>query len=125
MSTIQTHDPTSTDTIGVPILSVDLIRQGAAAVITLRGELDISTANLVTSTMHRAALKHPSRVTIDLAGVTFFSAAGITALLRARNTAKAAGAQLVLRRPSAQVQRVLVITKTDHLFLFKTSHRVA
>lgn len=121
MSTIQRHDSTPTDTSGGPILSVDLTRQGAAALITLRGELDMTTASLVTDTMRRAALNHPSRVTVDLAEVTFFSAAGITALLRARDTAKAAGAHLLLRRPSAQVQRILVVTKTDHLFATETS----
>jgi len=45
------------------------------------------------------------------------------AMLRARATAKAAGAQLVLRRPSAPVQWLLVLTKTDHLFPVETSPR--
>lgn len=51
-----------------------------------------------------------------MADVTFFCAAGLNALLRANDIVTSAGGRLLLRSPSPQTQRILVLTATDHLF---------
>jgi anti-anti-sigma factor len=53
---------------------------------------------------------------LDLAGVTFFCADGIRALLRVRSAVTAAGGRLVLRGPAPCVRKVLAITGDDRLF---------
>ncbi len=49
-------------------------------------------------------------VVLDLEGVTFLDSTGLQSLVRARDAARQRGGELILRRPSAAVQRVLDVT---------------
>jgi anti-anti-sigma regulatory factor len=51
-----------------------------------------------------------------MANVTFLCAAGLRALIQARDMIIAAGGCLVLRAPSRPTRRVLAITRTEYLF---------
>jgi anti-anti-sigma regulatory factor len=53
--------------------------------------------------------------------VSFFCAAGLTALLRANDIITNAGGRLLLRSPSPQTQRILAITATNHILQLGTS----
>jgi anti-sigma B factor antagonist len=46
------------------------------------------------------------RVMLDLNGLTFVDSAGVSVLIRAKQTAEASGRTLVLRRPTEQLERV-------------------
>lgn len=94
-----------------PVLSAAL-SYGPVTVIRLSGELDMSTEHLITELVARVSQEHPSQVILDMAEVSFFCAAGITALLHARNTIKDAGGELLLRRPSTITMRILTTTGT-------------
>jgi anti-anti-sigma factor len=73
------------------------------AVVTVTGEVDMSTADA----MFRAATKDDAAAaTLDLRGVTFFDSAAIHALLQ---LAQFYGERLQVV-PSAQVRRVLEIS---------------
>lgn len=120
MSNQQTHVPDTASCDGEPIMSLDVTNHSDVAAITISGELDLSTAPMLTDLVDRVAADHPDRVVIDMAGVTFFCAAGLTALLRAHNTVSAAGGRLILRAPSRQTQRILTITGTDGVFQLET-----
>lgn len=110
---------------GTPIMSLHLTNHSAVAAITIRGELDLSTAPLLTDLVARVAAERPDQVIIDMADVTFFGAAGVTALLRANEMITGAGGRLLLRTPSPQTQRVLTITGVDCRFQRDTSDAVA
>jgi anti-anti-sigma factor len=116
MSTQQLAVPLQLRPAGAPLLCLELARDCAAAVITIRGELDISTAHLLTELVEHFVTERPARVVLDIAMVSFFCADGLRALIHTRGTVIAAGGRLVLRAPSAQTRRVLTITGTDHLF---------
>jgi anti-sigma B factor antagonist len=120
MSTEQKRVPGTVSYNGKPIMSLGLTNHSDVAVITVSGELDLSTAPLLTDLVERVAADHPGRVVIDMANVTFLCAAGLTALLRANETVSAAGRRLILRAPSRQTQRILAITGTDDFFQFDT-----
>jgi anti-anti-sigma factor len=76
---------------------------GDRVVVTVRGEVDMSTADA----MFRAATKDDtSAATIDLRAVTFFDSAAIHAVIR---LAERYGAGLEVL-PSAPVRRVLEIS---------------
>ncbi len=104
-----------------PLLSVELVGCGPVTVIVVAGDLDMTTAHLLTELIEQVVVEHPSRVVLDMAGVSFFCADGLRALLHARTTITAAGGRLVLRAPSATTRRVLTITGTDHLFPLERS----
>jgi anti-sigma B factor antagonist len=106
---------------GTPILSLCLTNHGDIKVITVGGELDLDTAHLLTELVDRVADQRPARVVIDMADVTLLCAAGLSALLRARETIAAVGGRLVLLAPSAPTQKTLAITDTERLFEYDTA----
>jgi anti-sigma B factor antagonist len=106
---------------GTPILSLCLTNHGDIKVITVGGELDLDTAHLLTELVDRVADEHPARVVIDMADVTLLCAAGLSALLRARETIAAVGGRLVLLAPSAPTQKTLAITDTERVFEYDTA----
>lgn len=110
---------------GEPVLSLSLTCHGDVKVIVINGELDLATCHLLTEFVDRVAADRPARFVIDMAGVTFFCAAGLSALLRVRETVTAAGGRLVLRAPSRSARLVLTITDTDRLFLTETAPAAA
>jgi anti-anti-sigma factor len=76
---------------------------GERVVVTVSGEVDMSTAGA----MFRAAIQDDTAAaTLDLRAVTFFDSAAIHALIR---LAEHYGARLEVR-PSPQVRRVLEIS---------------
>jgi anti-sigma B factor antagonist len=98
-----------------PLLTCQLIRHGDVTVIAISGELDMGTAHLLTDLASVAAQGRSRRVVLDLAGVTFLSAAGLRALLMARERFCEAGAFVAVRDPRPLVQRILTITGVDTL----------
>jgi anti-anti-sigma factor len=101
---------------GQPVMSLDLVKCGSVAVITISGEMDFSTAHLLTELIQHVVREHPARVVVDMANVNFLGLDALRTLIQARDTVNAAGGQLALCAPSAQTWRVLTITGTDHLF---------
>jgi anti-anti-sigma factor len=120
MSTEQLSVPTHTGPHGRPALYLDLACQGSVTVILVGGELDMGTVHLFDDLVGHVVQAGPARVVLDLSKVRFFCADGLNALLHAHHTVAAAGDQLVLRAPSAVVQRVLAITRTENLFHIDT-----
>ncbi len=76
------------------------------AVITVAGEIDITTVAQIDAAVDRATDAHARRIVFDLSAVEFMDSSGIATLIRSR----AVAATIVLRKPSAAVQRVLVAT---------------
>jgi len=116
MSTERVHVPVIVTCDGTPIMSLSVANHRGVAAITVSGELDLDTVPLLIDLVERVAAEHPDRVIIDMANVTFFCAAGITALVRAQEMITGAGGRLVLRAPSRETQRILIIGGADHLF---------
>src|SRR3954469_25190995 len=74
--------------------------------LLLAGEIDSYTAPDLAA---RLALDPPVEV-VDLTGVTFIDSSGLRVLVEAHQTRAANGSRLVLRAPSAAVQRLLEIS---------------
>jgi anti-sigma B factor antagonist len=89
---------------------------GTVTVIRISGELDMGSAPLLTDLIGALVGRRPRRVVVDMADVTFLCAAGLRALIQARDMIIAAGGCLVLRAPSRPTRRILAITGTDCLF---------
>jgi anti-sigma B factor antagonist len=88
-------------------------------VLSLRGELDLTSVPQFERELREAETTSPSRLVIDLSGLDFMDSTGLRALLQARERAKGEDHELALRRGPRQVQRVLELTKTLDVFTFE------
>lgn len=79
--------------------------------VAVRGDVDLATAPLLLSALLDAVRQHRPRVLeLDLAGLTFLDARGVSALLRTHLVARELGCRLRLLRPRPHIRRVLDLT---------------
>ena len=97
------------DTIGHACTRVAMSTDGLA-LVSVSGEVDISTAPRVLAAANDALRQGARAVFIDLARVTFFGAAGATALLAVRRQCWQRAVTFALLRPSRPALRVLDFT---------------
>ena len=79
-------------------------------VVTLAGELDISTADLLATTVTEELRLTPGRIVLDLAGLTFCDSLGLGTLVVLSRTARNQQIYLLLRNPSDFFTRMLDVT---------------
>lgn len=99
-----------------PGLHVEVARERHVATVHVDGDVDLATAGLLSAAADRALDGLPLRVIVDLSQVTFFGAAGLTALLHLREHAGHAAIDLVLSHPSPAVRTVLDIVDATRQF---------
>lgn len=110
---------------GKPNLSVTAVRHGAAQVLQVKGQVDATSAwridGAVMSVLPAQIVYGP--VIVDLSDVTFFSAAGITALVTAKKFCDGL-ADLRIVAASPPVMRLLEATAlTGELTVYPTLDR--
>ncbi|MFF0093268.1 STAS domain-containing protein [Streptomyces canus] len=89
---------------------------GGVRVVTVEGEIDHTVRELLSSALlSGCGAEPPSRIVVDLSGVTFMDSSGINVLIAASQ--QVAGAQGWLRIAGAQgpVLRVLAMVGVDAL----------
>jgi stage II sporulation protein AA (anti-sigma F factor antagonist) len=94
-----------------PALRISAAAEGETTVLTLAGELDLATAELLREQV-RSLLGRGSDVrhlVLDLSGLTFLDATGVGALLEAHRKLMVLGGALLLRRPRPMVVRMLTL----------------
>lgn len=117
MSIYQAAHPATSEIPRHSSLSVTLGSEREATVVKVRGPLDFDTVDVLVDVVDSVmAGQPPPRLVLDLSQVTFFCAAGITALLEVRRRTAAGGCSLVLRNPSRITVRVLDITGVHDAF---------
>jgi anti-anti-sigma factor len=90
------------------MLSLTVNQEGRSVVVAARGPLDMDTVDRLVDLAETVLAGQPPPVLVlDLSGVSFFCAAGITALLTVRRRAASEGCALLLRRPSRITVAVL------------------
>jgi anti-anti-sigma factor len=87
-----------------PELSISVRNEPSEAVVTLVGEIDMSTAPKLSSTITELFTDAPPRVVLDMAGVTFCDSQGL-------------GTLVVLSRKATMAQSCLVLTKVGDFLL--------
>ncbi len=100
-------------------LQVESRSEENRVVVTLRGELDLTSVPTFERELREIEASNPDRLVIDLSGLDFMDSTGLRALLQARERAKTNDHELALRRGPRQVQRVLELTKTLDVFTFE------
>jgi len=97
-------------------LTVTCRDDAGAMLVTVRGELDIASVELVEAAIiERRPLQ--GRLRLDLSGVSFFDSSGVRALLQARRVAiEDTGRTVELVATSEAVRRVLEMTGASDVF---------
>ena len=97
-------------------LSCRVLADGSAEV-SIRGELDLASADRTVRFVNEVIDRHDGTVTADLSGLTFCDACGLGALIRIAAHAERAGRGLELTKPSKAVTRIMRITGVDERLL--------
>ncbi len=97
-----------------PELSVFARWDHGLATIVLQGELDITSAPRAQQCLAGILGKNPSRLVIDLAGLSFMDTQGVKLIARACQ-GLSAGRVVIIRGPNPSVHRVLTATGIDQV----------
>jgi anti-anti-sigma factor len=102
----------------VNLLEVSSDQQGRKLVITVAGELDVSTAPILERELDRAAEASPPSLRLDLSGLRFMDSTGLQLVLSTATRAQEAGRELELVRSSDSVQRVFQVAGLEERLTF-------
>lgn len=86
------------------------------AVVSLAGELDIATVDDFRGCAAPLVARGFGRLLLDMSDVDFLDSTGLSAMLELQRQAAEAGGQVILRRPSPFVRRVLDLSGTGRVF---------
>jgi anti-anti-sigma factor len=84
--------------------------------LRLFGEVDLATCPTLVEALDTVIVQPAGDVILDCSAVTFFGAAGVSALIRAGNELDRSRRRLVIRNPSSIVRRVLGLFDLAELF---------
>ena len=77
--------------------------------LALYGELDVVSAPELERRLAEVLSQPHARIMLDLNGLRFVDSAGVSVLIKAKQTAESEGRTLVLRRPTEQLERVFAV----------------
>jgi anti-anti-sigma factor len=89
---------------------VEVRTEGAAAVIVVRGELDLATSPELEQQLEQVWGSDTQVLIIDLRELEFMDSTGLSIIVKAHQRLSEAGRKLSLVRGSQQVQRLLDLT---------------
>jgi anti-sigma B factor antagonist len=91
-------------------LRVSVAHDEEETVVSISGELDVSTADHLAETVNDELRDSPGRIVVDLAGLDFCDSLGLGTLVVLSRTARVQQTYLVLRNPSPFFTRMLEVT---------------
>jgi anti-sigma B factor antagonist len=101
--------------------SATLSSNDQTQILSVRGELDLATADGLYKRGRAAIGRHARLLLLDLADLYFCDACGLSAFVRIANEAQAAGCRYGLVAPRPLVVKILRITGLDaRLLVFAT-----
>ena len=95
------------------ILELDTKEREGLVQVSLRGELDLSTADKVEDELRRVEEGGDNLLVLDLSGLTFLDSTGLRVMVTADQRARKAGRRLAIVKGPETVHRVFTITKLD------------
>jgi anti-sigma B factor antagonist len=99
------------------LLRVEVIHEGAEAIITVEGELAQLTAERFVACVLETLDTKPRSITVDAHAVTFTDSSGLSALLRARGLAFVDQVAFRIKDPPPQLRRLVQVSGTEDLLL--------
>lgn len=96
-------------------MQCDVRKEAAFDVVTLKGEVDLSTSPAVRQAI-LASLEAGTPVAIELREVTYIDSSGVASLVEGYQTAKSRGLPFTLVGASESVMGVLELARLDKVF---------
>jgi len=93
------------------LLSIAIEHHDDRMLVSLRGELDLSTAPVLDEALRDAN----SEIVVDLSALAFIDASGLNVLASAHRRAERHGDRLVIINASPLARRMFRLTALDHL----------
>lgn len=95
--------------------AIEVVDDGDPPRVRIAGEVDLAAQAALLRALEPFCTAGGRTTHLELAGVTFIDSMGLGALVTAQGWANAAGGEMVLVEPSAQVQRLIATAGlTDH-----------
>jgi anti-sigma B factor antagonist len=91
-------------------------RMDGIQILAVEEDLDAATADVLYQQGRAAIGRHARLLLLDLSGLSFCDARGLSALVRTANDAESAGCGFGLIAPKPQVAKILRITALDSRF---------
>ena len=91
-----------------------------AVLLSLDGEIDLSSAHLLVDSIDLAVEAGARRIILDFSGVTFVNSTGLGAMVAATKRLRAEGGDLVLRRFRGIPASALATTGLDRFFTIES-----
>ena len=92
------------------LLEVRVDYEAETAIIGLRGDLDLATAEVLESTLQAIEAGNVRGIVLDLSELEFCDSTGLAVIMRAITRGHENGDRLSLLRPNAQVERLFLLT---------------
>jgi len=89
---------------------------GAVAVVTITGEVDLYTAPRLEEALVRACAETPPRVVVNLAGVVYMDSTALRVLTAALKRVRERGGELAIVVTQPKIAKLFTITGLDQLF---------
>ena len=96
-----------------PVRGVEAVNGGI--VVHLAGELDLYNADEVRDALGEAIAGSPARIVVDMEQTTFLDSSGLGALIAGLKSARQAGGDLRVARPTEAVRTVFSLTNLDRV----------
>ena len=100
----------------IPAFDLVTSRTVDAAVVTVIGELDLSTAPRLLEVLAELAASGTCAVTLNLAEMAFIDSTGVSVFVSGLKRLRETGGDLVLQSPKASTMKVLEITGLTRVF---------
>jgi anti-anti-sigma factor len=97
----------------VALLELETAQDGARVRLVLRGELDISSSQLLEDALDKLEAAEPSVLVLDLRDLEFMDSTGLRTLVSADQRAREGGRRVVIVRGPEAVDRIFNVTRLD------------
>ena len=91
-------------------------RDGAVALVELRGDVDLACAASIRSELRTVFVEGGDELRVDLSGVHFIDSTGLGALVWAWKQTRMFRMRFVVVSPSVEVTRMLAMSGLDRIF---------
>jgi anti-anti-sigma factor len=82
-------------------------RDGDRVTLTVRGEVDLDSAEELRRAVLGCFQEDPAEVEVDVAGVSFLNSSGVSALLAGAREADGSGVRFTVSNPQPTVRKVI------------------
>jgi anti-sigma B factor antagonist len=105
------------EVVGSPTLNLKVLQTGQETLVSLSGELDLSSAPALRELLAGAFEDgHERRIVLDLTDLIYLDSTGLSVFVSAQKRATATGMEFCLANPNPSVGQLFKITALDHFF---------